>query len=121
MKRNVLIIDDDTWLAELWQQYLVAAGFSTRVVKDGFAGIDACDDRIPHVIILDVLLPVTNGVAFLHELRSHHDLAHVPVIVVSSATLDKKNLTPYGVIEVFDKATVTPKQLVDAVKQVRSL
>lgn len=114
-----LIIEPDTWLAEVWVEACRRAGHTMTQVRDGLAAIDACDNIRPEVILLEIILPGPNGISLLHELQSHADFAQIPVIVVSNlTTVTAENLHQYGVREVFCKDTVTPLQLVDAIDRV---
>lgn len=119
-KPQLLIIDDDAWLADSWATTAKAKGFSVRTVRNGQAGIDACDMLRPDVIVLDIVLPGPNGMAFLHELRSHYEFKDVSVIIVTGlSSHDMINQQQYGVQAVFDKQTLTPQQLMHEVIKVK--
>lgn len=116
---HMLIVEDDTWLAEIWRTHGETAGYSVVIARDGFAAIDACDEHIPDVILLDIVLPGPNGISFLHELRSHADFADIPVIVMTNlVSVTVKKMAPYGVTHVFQKDSLTPQQLKSAVRKV---
>lgn len=116
--KGVLIIEDDIWLAKQWATKCQADGFEVAVTRDGFEAIDAIDNRRPDVVVLDISLPGPNGIAFLHELRSHADLAHIPVIVATSHVLEEKNLQPYGVVRILNKQEMTPPEFIGALRKV---
>ncbi|MBC7764105.1 response regulator [Microbacteriaceae bacterium] len=117
--RSVLIIDDDGWLAGEFSRRLTQAGFVVSLAQNALEGIDAVDTYHPDAIILDIFMPGPNGIVLLHELRSHSDLAHVPVIVCtnSAADIPKGNLTKYGVTTVLDKVSMHPDDIVAAVRK----
>ena len=115
--KKVLIIEDDKWLAEQWMASCQLNGFQAKVAKDGFTAIDAVDSDKPDVIVLDLFLPGPNGIAFLHELRSHADLATIPVIVTANSDIDEIYFRPYGVDRVMDKQEMTPAGLVGALRK----
>lgn len=116
----ILIVEDDPWLAEQYIRTLRAAGLRTRHVSHAFAAIDAIDDVLPDAVILDVLLPGPNAFTLLHELRSHSDLASIPVILCTTSAdqLADEDMTHYGVRQVLDKVTMLPNDLVTSVKKV---
>lgn len=118
-KRSVLIIDDDGWLASEFMRHLTHAGFEVSLAQNALEGIDAIDTHHPDAIILDIFMPGPNGIVLLHELRSHSDLAHVPVIVCtnSAADIPKGNLVKYGVTTVLDKVSMHPDDIVTAVRK----
>jgi DNA-binding response OmpR family regulator len=119
-KRSVLIIDDDGWLANEFSRRLTQAGFLVALAQNALEGIEAVDMHHPDVIILELFMPGPNGIVLLHELRSHSDLAHVPVIVCtnSAADIPKGNLTKYGASTVLDKVSMHPEDIVTAVRKV---
>lgn len=121
MKRSsVLIIDDDQWLAAQHAQALTKAGFTVHTAEHAIDGIEAIDKTHPAVIILDIFMPGPNGIILMHEIRSHSDLAHVPIIVCTNSASDipHGNLTKYGVSIILDKTTMHPTDIVAAVRKV---
>jgi two-component system response regulator CpxR len=78
---RVLIIDDDSELCELVGEYLKQEGWSVDAVHDGTSGITAADSEVYQLIILDVMLPGTNGFDVLRQIRTGSD---VPVIMLTA-------------------------------------
>ncbi len=117
--RTILIIEDDPWFAEQHARTFETAGFQTKSASDGISGIAMLDKEPVDVVVLDVFLPGPNGLALLHEMKSYSDLSRLPVIVctgsASAVPLDK--LAPYGVVQVLDKGTMEPEDLVRAVRR----
>ncbi len=118
-KKSVLIIDDDGWLANEFSRRLMQAGFAVTTANNAIEGMDAVDTHHPDIIILDIFMPGPNGIVLLHELRSHSDLAHVPVIICTNSATDipKGNLRNYGVTTVIDKTSMASDDIVTAVKK----
>lgn len=114
---RVLVIDDDRWFAEHYEHELLSDGHTVMTAHHALEGIAKVDQQRPDVIVLDVLLPGSNGIALLHELRSHSDLADIPVIVCTTTAIPPGSLTPYGVSEVLDKTTMTNEDLRCAVRK----
>lgn len=117
---HVLIVEDDVWLAEQLGRTLGGAGIRTEQAPHALAAIDMIDTDPPSVIVLDVLLTGANAFTLLHELRSHTDLAGIPVILCTNSAdqLANEDLAAYGIRQVLDKAMMTPDDLVAAVKKV---
>lgn len=116
MKR-VLLIDDDSWQVDHFGRQLEQNGFQVSRAAHALAAIDSIDREKPDVAVLDMLMPGPNGMTLLHELQSHVDLADIPIIVCSSLQLDLNKLSPYGVVAVLDKSTMSRNDLVAAVKK----
>ena len=110
MKRLLIIEDDPAW-AEILGRYARDVETETHVALSGGEAIEMIDQWRPDALLLDMLLAGETGVALLNELRSHDDLAKLPVVVCSSLELDKTQLTPFGVQEVLDKSQATPEEI----------
>lgn len=116
--RRVLVIEDDAWQAEMTARQLARHDFQVEIAHDALAAFAMIDAHPPDAIILDMMLPGPNGMTFLHELRSHADIADIPVVVCSTQKLELKILQPYGVAAVIDKTTMEPDDVVVAVRKV---
>ena len=117
---HILIVEDDEWLAEQYIRTLEAAGFTAGYVNHSLAAMDVIDIKPPAVLFLDVLLPGGTIFTLLHELRSHADLAAIPIILCTNSAqqLAEEDVRAYGVATVLDKATVTPEEMIAAIRKV---
>jgi CheY-like chemotaxis protein len=116
----VLLIEDDTWFAEQQARVLEAAGFQVEHAPHALAAMDVIDAHRPDVLLCDVFLAGPNIFTLLHELRSHGDLASIPIVLCTNSAdqLADEDVTAYGVSSVLDKTTMTPDDIVAAVKRV---
>jgi PleD family two-component response regulator len=119
-RANILIVEDDAWTAEQHIRVLQTAGYQAEYVTHTLDAIEVVDVRPPDVIILDLLLTGQNALTLLHELRSHADLASIPIILCTNSAdaLASEDVAVYGVRQVIDKATMQPADLITAVKRV---
>lgn len=122
MKRpRIVLIEDDTWVQEQYARVL-GAEFEVHAAVNALEGIDVVDRVRPDVIVLDIFMPGPNGVVLLHEIRSHVDLATIPIILAtnnaSEISLDQTK--PYGVVDILDKTTMHPEDLPAAVRKALS-
>jgi DNA-binding response OmpR family regulator len=109
---HIVIVEDDAWIADCYNQWLKNDGHTLQVCQDAQTAIDAIDDVAPDLIILDLLLPHANGVQLLHTLQSYSDLAVIPVIVCSSSLHDDMpDAASYGISRMLPKADLTPARL----------
>ena len=81
MARKVLIVEDDSNIAELLHLYLEKEGFDTRVARDGGAGARLFEEYAPDLVLLDIMLPVMDGWAVLNSIRQAGD---TPVIMLTA-------------------------------------
>lgn len=116
----VLLIEDDTWFAEQQARTLEAAGFQVEHAPHALTAMDLIDAHRPDVLLCDVFLAGPNIFTLLHELRSHSDLASIPIVLCTNSAdqLADEDVMAYGVNSVLDKTTMTPDDIVAAVKRV---
>ena len=109
MKKLLIVEDDKNW-ADILCGYAAAVGADTRVVVSGGQAMEMIDNWRPDAIVLDMLLAGETAVALLNELRSHADLARLPIVVCSSADVNLEDLRPFGVTALLDKAAMRPDE-----------
>ena len=105
----IYIIDDDSVYAECIARYLRPE--KTRIFANAIDAIQNIDADAPRLIFLDILLDGPDGFTFLHELASYESTAHIPVVIITSLSLDPSALREYGVVKVLNKATLTPEEV----------
>jgi CheY-like chemotaxis protein len=82
---TILICDDEPNLRELMRLSLeTGAGYRFVEAADGGEAIELLERARPDLILLDVMMPGTSGIAVLEHLRAHPELSQTPVIVVSA-------------------------------------
>jgi CheY-like chemotaxis protein len=80
----VLIIEDDTDIREGLSQILVDEGFHVLTAPNGLAGLEVLRQRVPALILLDLMMPVMNGWQFRQRQLSDPELARIPVVIISA-------------------------------------
>ena len=119
--KHILIVEDDTWLAESYQKVLARAGYLAAHAQSLQEAIVQLEQGIPDILLVDVLLDSSTVFTLLHELQSYDDTKRIPVVVCSGIEhrlLDADKLHSYGVVRVLDKQTLTPEGLLACVKEV---
>jgi DNA-binding response OmpR family regulator len=117
-KKKVLIVEDDTWLAQQYQRILTKAGFRVILTSGANEAIDVVDEIGADIIVLDILLTGSTAFALLHELQSYSDTCNIPVIICTSLAdeLFIEDLKPYGVDSILDKTEMQPNDLTFAIR-----
>ena len=110
MKKLLIVEDDKNW-ADILCSYAAAVGAEARVVASGGQAMEMIDNWQPDAIVLDMLLAGETAVALLNELRSHVDLAKLPIAVCSNADVQLADLRPFGVTALLDKASILPDEV----------
>lgn len=117
---HVLLVEDDAWLAALEVEVLTTAGFKVTHAPHAHSAIERIDEAAPDVLIVDMLLTGSTGLALLHELQSYVDTKNIPVILCTNLadSLKLADVAVYGVRRIIDKTTMHPDDLAVAVKAV---
>ena len=124
MSTKILLVEDDPWLAELYQNTLLAETdcqvFLAGTAESALGVLDETPDV--NLIVLDMFLPEHNGIEFLHELASYTDINVIPVIVLSSVYkhdfgMNEERWKHYGVVKYLYKPTTKPKDLLVEIKK----
>lgn len=79
--KTLLLVDDDTELAQLLTDYLGREGYDLQAVHDGAAGLAAAEGHDPALVLLDIMLPDLDGFEVLRRLRG---FSTVPVIMLTA-------------------------------------
>lgn len=94
---------------------------TVETFSDAVLAMQAFQNAVPDLILLDIMLTGPNGFTFLQEIMSYPDTARIPVILITSLTFSMQDLAPYGIVQVLDKATMTPLQIQAAIRAVLPL
>jgi len=81
MAEEVLIVDDDTRLSAMVQDYLAGNGFSVRLAATGLQGLAEIARRAPSAVILDVMLPDLDGFEICRRIRL---TSPVPILMLTA-------------------------------------
>jgi DNA-binding response OmpR family regulator len=118
MKR-VLIIEDEKPLRDVYALILRQEGFQVDVAENGKIGHNKLKKFKPDLIILDMLMPVMGGAAFLRKAKLPINHPESRIIIVSnlSEPITSDESKKYGVIQSFIKVNLSPADLASNVKK----
>jgi two-component system alkaline phosphatase synthesis response regulator PhoP len=117
--KKILIVEDEKVLAEMYRDKFEKEGFEVVLGFDCRDGLDKAKAEKPDLILLDILLPVENGVSFLKRMREEPEISSIPVVAFSNYDdpETKKEALKLGIEEYLIKTNYTPQQIVDRVKK----
>ena len=81
--KTILIVDDDRSVADTFARMLKLEGFEVATAINAEAGLELAENVRPNAIILDMRMPITNGLQFLRKIRAKPHLVDVPVAIVT--------------------------------------
>jgi len=82
---KVLLVDDDLLIREIYGRHLMSAGFQVLPALNAAEALELAQREQPKVIVLDINLAGTSGLAALRDLQSQESTRTIPVIMITSA------------------------------------
>ena len=86
MATKVLIADDEEDIKEIMQMFLESQGYEVETAFDGLSALDQVRTWNPDVILLDIMMPVMDGIQVCEKIKGDPSTKHIPVIMVSAAS-----------------------------------
>jgi two-component system chemotaxis response regulator CheY len=85
MMPQILVVEDDAAIRGLVSEILRDDGYQVREASNGAEALERLSDVRPDLIVLDLMMPVMNGWAFVEECRNKPDCGDVPIVVTSAS------------------------------------
>jgi len=79
----VLVVEDDDDVRELLRLELETEGFAVLTVTNGAEAVNAARGHKPDIILMDIQMPVMNGVEATRTIKNDHDIQHIPILMVT--------------------------------------
>jgi len=120
---NVLLVEDDAELRGLYAEALLADGIEVTAANTAQAALDALEESRPDIVILDIMLPVHNGLTIMYEMQSYDDWSRIPIIVLSAIPkadifVNDDLIERLNIAEYLDKSLTAPTELPIIIKRV---
>jgi DNA-binding response OmpR family regulator len=96
-KPKVLIVEDDRSLAEVLEYNLEKAGYEVFKAHDGRDGLNQAQLRLPDIIVLDVMLPVVDGLEVCRQLRASQENRSAQIIMLTAKAEETDQLVGFSV------------------------
>lgn len=118
-KTQVLIIEDDLDLANVYSLKFEKEGYSTQVASDGMEGLKIAKDWHPDIILLDIMLPKKDGFEVLSELKAEEETKNIPVVMWTnlSDSEEARRAKELGADDYLVKVFNMPAEVVDKIKE----
>lgn len=88
MAETILIVDDDPHIVTAIAYLMKRAGYEVAIANDGRQALDYLADNSPSLVILDVMIPGTNGFEVCEKIRAESRFAKMPVLMLSAKGRD---------------------------------
>jgi DNA-binding response OmpR family regulator len=117
---TILIIDDDQYLRELYQEILTQEGYLVTASVEGHEGLEKISKNNYDLILLDIMMPKLDGISVLKEMQAKNLMAKVKKIVLLTNLAHGpviSEASKLGVKDYLIKADLTPDELVAKIKE----
>ena len=81
---RILVVEDDPDICRLVTLLLHSAGHSVLTATDGAQGVTLAREGAPDLIVMDLVLPITDGWTAIRRLKGEARTAHIPILVLSA-------------------------------------
>ncbi len=111
----IYIVEDDTDIREMETYALKSAGLSVAAFADSETFFETLAERLPDLVLLDIMLPCEDGMTVLRKLREAHATQAIPIMMVSAKTsetdrvkgldsgADDYLIKPFGIMELVSR------------------
>jgi DNA-binding response OmpR family regulator len=119
MSKKILLVDDDQYLRELYEEVLQSEGYEVETASDGKVGLNKITTNKYDLILLDVMLPQLDGLGILTKLKeSGSNVPMSSIILMTNLAHDPvvRKALDDGVKSCLIKSDLTPDKLVEEIK-----
>src|SRR3989339_1425328 len=119
LKKFILIVEDDSFLSDIYQNQLKQEGFETEVSTDGKSALKVLEKKRPNLIVLDMIMPGMNGFDFLEIMRKEKKNDDIPVFILTNLGQDedKKRCREIRECSYFVKTEISIDDVVRKIKE----
>jgi len=118
--KNILLVEDDIFLVDIYKKKFSEAGFNVDVADDGEMALEKVKEIKPDIVLLDIILPNFDGWEILQKIRADQELKNVKVIMLSN--LGQKEEVEKGIAmgatKYLIKAHFTPSEVVKEIENI---
>jgi DNA-binding response OmpR family regulator len=82
-KAKILVVEDDVDISNMLRIYFSGQGYDVQVAPRGGDALSYTRKQLPHLIVLDIMLPDMDGYAVCKELRTATRTSHIPIIFLT--------------------------------------
>jgi PAS domain S-box-containing protein len=114
---QILVVEDDEPTRDLMCRTLASAGHRILEAENGRVALDLLDVEHPDLIVLDLMMPVMDGFAFLHHVNEDENRAHIPTIVATARSLSEVERRELREVteRVIQKGSYSREELLDTI------
>lgn len=119
-KIKILLVEDDPMIVEMYKLRFEEEGFAVIVTEKGSEALELAKSEKPAIVLLDIILPETDGFTILQRLKQEFATKTIPVLILTNLgqESDKFKGLDEGATDYFVKYQHTPAQVVEKVREI---
>ncbi|OIO47758.1 MAG: response regulator [Parcubacteria group bacterium CG1_02_37_51] len=119
-KVTILLIEDDSFLLQMYATKLEVEGFEVVSALDGKKGLQLLNKNKPDLILLDLLMPEMNGFEVLQKIKEDQEAKDIPVIILTNLgnREDVQRCLKLGATDYLIKAHFVPAEVIKKIRQI---
>ena len=122
LKNNILIVEDEHDIREIYSEVLSATGYKVSQAPDGEIGFQKIRDEHWDVLLLDIMLPGRDGLKILKQIKENPELKKGSVVALTN--LNSENIIQEAFAQGADgyliKSEITPDKIIDEISKILS-
>lgn len=83
MSKMILVVDDESDSRDVLRTYLETNGFDVCVAEDGYEAVQKALEEHPDLVIMDMAMPLVDGINSTRTMRQHDELQKTPIIALT--------------------------------------
>jgi len=117
--RHILVVEDDKPTRSLLRRALEETGWDVSEAENGAIGLERVAERQPDLILLDLMMPVMDGLDFVLALRQTEQNFSIPIIVITAKDLteEDRRILSGGVQHIIDKGAFTQDEMLEQLRK----
>jgi CheY-like chemotaxis protein len=119
MNKTLLVVEDDVVLQRFYERLFRLHDYSVILASDGADGMEKAKKFLPSLILLDIMMPVSNGLDMLEKLKGDPETKELPVVLLTNfgeAMIIEKAMK-LGAKEYLIKSDITDDKLMEVVEK----
>ena len=118
MKKNILLVEDDLFLIDIYKRKLEASGFEVKVAETGAKALKMAREEKPDLVLLDIVLPEMAGWEVLEKLKKEYPPLKIVLLTNLSQREEVEKGLKLGAEKYIIKSQYTPSDVVKEVKKI---
>ena len=119
-KKKILVVEDDPMISSMYKTKFEVDGFEVFIADNGATGLELAKKEKPDIVMLDIILPQLDGFSVLEQIKQDKNTKDIPVIMLTNLSTDedREKGAKMGALDYLVKASLTPGQISEKIRQI---